>query len=141
VTHLSQIKTGSWIVAIMPSPLLRPTSVLSSTTPGTFTVHPICLAWSTSRSTRQRCPHLEAGTEHSHPAAGCVVLLLYPGIEARPDAAETPYPKKVLHLPEILSQQEVARLIDATETPFQRILVMTLYAKGARPAEVAYLRA
>ena len=43
-------------------------------------------------------------------------------------AAETPYPKKVLHLPEILSQQEVARLIDATETPFQRILVMTLYA-------------
>ena len=43
-------------------------------------------------------------------------------------AAETPYPKKVLHLPEILTQAEVARLIDATETPFQRILVMTLYA-------------
>jgi Phage integrase, N-terminal SAM-like domain len=35
-------------------------------------------------------------------------------------AAETPYPKKVLHLPEILSQQEVAQLIDAAETPFQR---------------------
>jgi integrase/recombinase XerD len=55
-------------------------------------------------------------------------------------AAETPYPKKVLHLPEILSQQEVARLIDATETPFQRILVMTLYATGARRAEVAHLK-
>jgi len=55
-------------------------------------------------------------------------------------AAETPYPKKVLHLPEILSQQEVARLIDATETPFQRILVMTLYATGARRAEVARLK-
>ena len=54
--------------------------------------------------------------------------------------AETPYPKKVLHLPQILSQQEVARLIDATETPFQRILVMTLYATGARRAEVARLR-
>jgi integrase/recombinase XerD len=54
--------------------------------------------------------------------------------------AETPYPKKVLHLPEILSQQEVARLIDATETPFQRILVMTLYATGARRAEVARLK-
>jgi site-specific recombinase XerD len=53
---------------------------------------------------------------------------------------ETPYPKKVLHLPEILSQQEVARLIDATETPFQRILVMTLYATGARRAEVAHLK-
>ncbi len=55
-------------------------------------------------------------------------------------AAETPYPKKVLHLPEILSQQEVARLIDATETSFQRILVMTLYATGARRAEVAHLK-
>jgi len=54
--------------------------------------------------------------------------------------AETPYPKKVLHLPEILSQQEVARLIEATETPFQRILVMTLYATGARRAEVAHLK-
>jgi site-specific recombinase XerD len=54
--------------------------------------------------------------------------------------AETPYPKKVLHLPEILSQQEVARLIDATETPFQRILVLTLYATGARRAEVARLK-
>ena len=55
-------------------------------------------------------------------------------------AAETPYPKKVLHLPEILSQQEVAQLIDAAETPFQRILVMTLYATGARRAEVAALK-
>jgi integrase/recombinase XerD len=54
--------------------------------------------------------------------------------------AETPYPKKVFHLPEILSQQEVARLIDATETPFQRILLMTLYATGARRAEVARLK-
>src|SRR5260370_509452 len=50
--------------------------------------------------------------------------------------AETPYPKKVLHLPEILSQEEVARLIDAAEFPFHRILLMTLYATGARRAEV-----
>ena len=54
--------------------------------------------------------------------------------------AETPYPKKELHLPQILSQQEVARLIEATETPFQRILLMTLYATGARRAEVAHLK-
>ncbi len=32
--------------------------------------------------------------------------------------AETPYPKKVFHLPEILSQEQVARLIDAAEFPF-----------------------
>ena len=41
--------------------------------------------------------------------------------------AATPYPKKVLHLPEILSQEEVARMIDAVEFPFHRILLMTLY--------------
>src|SRR5215472_14086336 len=54
--------------------------------------------------------------------------------------AETPYPKKVLHLPQVLSQEEVARLIDAAESPFHRILLMTLYATGARRAEVAHLK-
>ena len=54
--------------------------------------------------------------------------------------AETPYPKKVLHLPEILSQEQVACLIDAAEFPFHRILLMTLYATGARRAEVAHLK-
>ena len=48
--------------------------------------------------------------------------------------AETPYPRKVLHLPQVLSQEEVARLIDAGEFPFHRILLMTLYATGARRA-------
>src|SRR6201984_349510 len=42
--------------------------------------------------------------------------------------AETPYPKKALHLPSILSREEVARLIDAALTPYQRALLMTLYA-------------
>ena len=54
--------------------------------------------------------------------------------------AETPYPKKVLRLPQMLSQEEVARLIDAAETPFYRMLLMTLYATGARRAEVAALK-
>jgi integrase len=31
--------------------------------------------------------------------------------------AETPYPKKVLHLPQVLSREEVAHLIDAAQTP------------------------
>jgi hypothetical protein len=55
-------------------------------------------------------------------------------------AAETPYPKKVLHLPHVLSQEEVTRLIDAAEMPFHRILLMTLYATGARRAEVTHLK-
>ena len=54
--------------------------------------------------------------------------------------AETPYPKKVLHLPLVLSPEEVARLIDAAEFPFHRVLLMTLYATGARRAEVAHLK-
>lgn len=54
--------------------------------------------------------------------------------------AETPYPKKVLHLPQVLSREEVARLIDAAECPFHRILLMTLYATGGRRAEVAHLK-
>ena len=44
--------------------------------------------------------------------------------------AETPYPKEVQHLPEVLSQEEVARLIDAAEFPFHRILLMTLLCHG-----------
>jgi integrase/recombinase XerD len=54
--------------------------------------------------------------------------------------AETPYPKKVRHLPGVLSQAEVARLIDAADTPFHRVLLMTLYATGARRAEAANLK-
>ncbi|MGA9963993.1 MAG: site-specific integrase [Terriglobales bacterium] len=54
--------------------------------------------------------------------------------------AETPYPKKTFRLPTILSQEEVARLIDSARTPFHRIVLMTLYATGMRRAEPARLK-
>jgi integrase/recombinase XerD len=54
--------------------------------------------------------------------------------------AETPYPKKVRHLPGVLRQEEVGRLIEAADTPFHRILLMTMYATGARRAEAARLK-
>jgi integrase/recombinase XerD len=54
--------------------------------------------------------------------------------------ADTPYPKKDHRLPAILSQEEVAQLIDASLTPFHRTLLMTLYATGARNAEVTHLK-
>ena len=54
--------------------------------------------------------------------------------------AETPYPKKVVHLPAILSQDEVARLIDAAYTPYHRVLLMTLYGTGVRRAELTHLK-
>src|SRR5262245_15767446 len=53
---------------------------------------------------------------------------------------DTPYPKKDHRLPAILSQQEVARFISAASTSFHRTLLMTLYATGARNAEVTRLK-
>ena len=50
--------------------------------------------------------------------------------------ADTPYPPKTHRLPAILSQEEVAQLIDAACTPFHRILLMTLCATGVRNAEL-----
>ena len=54
--------------------------------------------------------------------------------------ADTPYPKKVHRLPTILSQEEVAQLIDSASTPFHRTILMTLYATGIRNAELTRLK-
>jgi site-specific recombinase XerD len=61
-------------------------------------------------------------------------------LKRRWSVAETPYPKQARHLPPVLSQEEVARLINAAPTPFYRILLMTLYATGARRNELARLK-
>jgi hypothetical protein len=45
---------------------------------------------------------------------------------------ETPYPNRVIQLPKILSPEEVARLIDSATIPFQRTILMPLYAIGVR---------
>src|SRR5262250_2963019 len=54
--------------------------------------------------------------------------------------ADTPYPKKRYRLPTILSQEEVAQLIDAAPTPFHRTILMTLYATGVRRTELTRLK-
>ena len=54
--------------------------------------------------------------------------------------ADTPYPKKTHRLPTILSQEEVAQLIDAARNPFHRTVLMTLYATGLRNAELTRLK-
>jgi site-specific recombinase XerD len=55
--------------------------------------------------------------------------------------AETPYPKRARRrLPGILSQQEVAQLIDAALNPFHRTVLMMLYATGVRRAELTHLK-
>jgi site-specific recombinase XerD len=55
-------------------------------------------------------------------------------------AAETPYPRRNFRLPKILSQEQVARLIDSARTPFYRTILMALYATGLRRAELAQLK-
>jgi len=50
-----------------------------------------------------------------------------------------PYPKRPRRLPSILSPQEVGRLIDAADSAFHRMIVMTLYATGVRRLELTRL--
>ena len=57
-------------------------------------------------------------------------------LKRRWSITDTPYPKKTHRLPTILSQEEVAQLIDAAPTPFYRTILMTLYATGIRNAEL-----
>src|SRR5215813_6526573 len=66
---------------------------------------------------------------------------LYVAVLKRPwTVSETPYPKRPDTLPVVLSQDEVARLIDAALTPIHRAILMTLYATGLRRAELTRLR-
>src|SRR5258706_144417 len=54
--------------------------------------------------------------------------------------ADTPYPKKTRHLPSILSPEEVAHLIDSSDTRFHRMVLMTLYGTGVRRSELTRLQ-
>jgi site-specific recombinase XerD len=51
-----------------------------------------------------------------------------------------PYPRVRKKLPNILSREEVTRLIDASSSLFERTLLMVLYGTGMRRAEVARLK-
>jgi len=81
---------------------------------------------------------LSPGTVTNHL---CALRFFYIQTLKRPwSIADTPYPKKVHRLPAILSQEEVAQLIDAAGTPFHRTILMTLYATGVRNAELTHLQ-
>ena len=53
---------------------------------------------------------------------------------------EIPFPKHSTRLPTVLSQEEVARLIDASGNLMHRAMLMTLYATGVRRAELCSLK-
>lgn len=66
---------------------------------------------------------------------------LFVSVLQRPwTVADTPYPKRPDKLPTVLSQDEVARLIEAALTPLHRAVLMTLYATGLRRAELVRLK-
>jgi integrase/recombinase XerD len=49
------------------------------------------------------------------------------------------YPKRPERLPEILSEEEVARLIESASTSYHRVILMTLYGTGVRREELCRL--
>src|ERR1019366_8320997 len=51
-----------------------------------------------------------------------------------------PYPRVQQKLPNILSREEITRLIDASDSLFQRTLLMVLYGTGMRRSELARLK-
>jgi site-specific recombinase XerD len=50
------------------------------------------------------------------------------------------YPKRQERLPVILSEEEVARLIESAATSYHRVILMTLYAAGLRREELCRLK-
>jgi integrase/recombinase XerD len=65
---------------------------------------------------------------------------LYVKTLGRPFMAEKiPYPKRPKHLPTVLSQEEIMRLLNATRSLKHRALMMTLYGAGLRVSEACHL--
>jgi integrase/recombinase XerD len=53
---------------------------------------------------------------------------------------DTPVPKKPIRLPEILSREEVERLLQCADSPLHRIWLLILYATGMRREELIRLQ-
>jgi site-specific recombinase XerD len=80
------------------------------------------------------------GARQRHRPSSSLKVLLHQDAQEKLGIAETPYPKKAHRLPTILSREEVAQILHAARTPSERILLMTLYATGARNAELTPLK-
>ena len=53
---------------------------------------------------------------------------------------ETPYPKRPIRLPDVLSREEVQRLIESADNPRHRVWLLMLYATGLRREELVQLK-
>lgn len=81
---------------------------------------------------------LDPGTVENHVSA--LRFLFIRTLDRHEFRQFLPYPKVRLKLPKILSREEVARLIEASNGLFERTLWMVLYGTGMRRAEVASLK-
>jgi site-specific recombinase XerD len=81
---------------------------------------------------------LDAGTVQQHVAA--LRFFYIKTLKRRYLLEDLPQPKRHRKLPEVLSPEEVARLIDSTSNLFHRAMLMTLYATGIRRAELCRLQ-
>jgi site-specific recombinase XerD len=71
----------------------------------------------------------------------CALKFFYEVTLRRPQASLTVPPmRREQKLPEILSRQEVERILDATRTVRERVLLMAAYGGGLRVSEVVALR-
>ena len=71
----------------------------------------------------------------------CALRFLFVKTLRRPYLPDhIPFPKRPMRLPTVLSQEEVARLIDSARNLMHRAMLMTLYATGLRRAELCHLK-
>jgi site-specific recombinase XerD len=104
----------------------RPPDELSAEEVQNYLVHMITkrkLSWSTCNIAASAFRFLY------HVTLGCDVV-----------AFEVPAPKQPQRLPEILSRDEVARLIESPPNPKHRLLLATIYAAGLRVSEAVQLK-
>jgi len=78
-----------------------------------------------------------------HSAKVCVAALRFfylKTLKRRDMYLDLPYPKVPRILPVVLSQEEVANLIDSATNLLHRTVLMTLYATGARRSELTHFK-
>ena len=83
----------------------------------------------------------QAGGRQRRPATFRLAVLFSQDPQAPLDAGGHPgIPKQPIRLPEILSREEVERLIQYADSPLHRIWLLTLYATGMRREELVQLK-
>jgi integrase/recombinase XerD len=82
--------------------------------------------------------HLSPGTVEQHVAA--LRFLYVKTLRRRYMHEHLPMPKRQRPLPDILSLDEVQRLLDSASNLYHRAMLMTLYSTGMRRAEMCRLR-